>query len=305
MSEHQSGLPPSGMEVELCGLKLKHPVLNCSGTFDLPAAVEAFGQSVIESFPFSCFVSKTITVDPRTGNPPPRIVEAPYGLINSIGLPNRGIEGFIASDLPRLAELPVPLVVSVAGFSDDEFVQLVRETSEQTDVDALELNISCPNVKSGCVYGVDPGETERLLTALRDITEKPLIVKLTPQASDIAATGAAAERGGADALSLINTVPAPIAANSQKAGEEGSGGLSGPAIKHTALARVREVSNAVRIPLVGMGGIGSGSDAYEFLKLGCRCVAVGTENFRDPLAAGRIAKELQEIPAPDQVSFDR
>lgn len=295
MSEHQSGLPPSGMEVELCGLKLKHPVLNCSGTFDVPSAVKTFGHSVLESFPFSCFVSKTITVDPRIGNPPPRIVEAPYGLINSIGLPNRGIEGFIASDLPRLAELPVPLVVSVAGFSDDEFVQLVRETSEQTDVDALELNISCPNVKSGCVYGVDPDDTERLLTALRDITEKPLIVKLTPQAGDIASIGTAAERGGADALSLINTVPTPITTDTQKAEGEGSGGLSGPAIKQTALASVRAVSDAVRIPLIGMGGISTGNDAYEFLKLGCACVAVGTENFRDPLAAHRITKELQEI----------
>ncbi len=287
---------PRDLKVDLCGIRLEHPVINGSGTFDVPAAVEAFGESVIDRFPFSCFVSKTITVAPRAGNRPPRLREAPNGLINSIGLPNKGLEGFIASDLPRLSELPVPLMVSVAGFSDDEFNTLVRDVSEQPDVDALELNISCPNVKSGCIYGTDPEETERLLSQVRGVTDKPLIVKLTPNTSDVAAVAVGAERGGADALSLINTVKATTKnAGASSLQEELSGGLSGPAIKEVAISTVRSVSNEVALPLIGMGGIDDGLSAYEFFQAGCCCVAVGTENFRDPLAASRVVSEFRQM----------
>lgn len=288
------------MTVDLCGIKLKHPVINGSGTFDFPAAVETFGESVIDRFPFSCFVSKTITLEPRMGNRPPRLIETSNGLINSIGLPNKGLEGFITSDLPRLSELPVPLIVSVAGFSDDEFKTLVRDVSEQPDVDALELNISCPNVKSGYIYGTDPEETERLLSQVRGLTNKPLIVKLTPSASDVAAVGVGAERGGADALSLINTVQATTnGTGTSSITTELTGGLSGPAIRDTALSRVRSVAKEVRLPLIGMGGINDGESAYKFFREGCCCVAVGTENFLDPLAATRIVSELRELIESD------
>ncbi len=287
----------TSLAVNLCGLELEHPVLNGSGTFDVPAAVETFGESVIEDFPFSCFVSKTITMERRTGNPPPRLFEIASGLINSIGLPNKGLEGFIASDLPRLAELPVPLMVSVAGFSCDEFCKLVRDVAEQPDVDLVELNISCPNVESGYVFGTDPTETERLLETVRKETEKPLIAKLTPEAGDIAAVGLAAERGGADGLSLINTVK-EAGGHHEGVGQAlgaGSGGVSGPAIKSTALSLVGDVTENVEIPVIGMGGICNGRDAREFLAIGCTCIAVGTENFRNPLAAKLILAELKEL----------
>ncbi len=287
----------TSLSVDLCGFELEHPVLNGSGTFDLPAAVETFGESVIEDFPFSCFVSKTITMEQRTGNPPPRLFEIASGLINSIGLPNKGLEGFITSDLPRLAELPVPLMVSVAGFSCDEFCKLVRDVTEQPDVDMVELNISCPNVESGHIFGTDPAETERLLEAVRETTEKPLIAKLTPEADDVAAVGLAAERGGADGLSLINTVKETVALHEGvgQALGAGSGGISGPVIKPTALSLVGEVTGIVDIPVIGMGGICNGRDAREFLDRGCTCVAVGTENFRNPLAGKLILVELKEL----------
>ena len=161
---------------------------------------------MLEQFPFDAFVSKTITLAPRQGNPPPRLWETPAGLINSIGLPNKGLEGFLASDLPELAELPVPLVVSVMGFSHDELAQLVARVGERDEVAMIELNVSCPNVETGLVMGADPAETARAVERTRPLTEKPLIVKLTPNASEPQAVAAAAEGAGADAVSLINTL---------------------------------------------------------------------------------------------------
>ena len=171
--------------VELGGLELAHPILNGSGTFDAIAALRAFGEELREQFPFSAFVSKTITLAPREGNPPPRLWETPAGMINSIGLPNKGLEGFLADDLPALARLPVPLVVSVAGFSPEEFATLVETVGERPEVAAIELNVSCPNVKSGCVMGAEPRETWNLMERLRPLTSKALIVKLTPNVTDV------------------------------------------------------------------------------------------------------------------------
>ncbi|HKF79440.1 MAG TPA: dihydroorotate dehydrogenase [Thermoleophilaceae bacterium] len=284
---------------ELCGVPLRGPVLNGSGTFDAIAARRAFGDALLEQFPFDAFVSKTITVEPRDGNPPPRLWETPAGMINSIGLPNRGLEGFLAHDLPQLVELPVPLVVSVMGFSVDELARLLSGVGERAEVAMMELNFSCPNVETGLVMGAEPEETEAAVDRLRPLTEKPLIVKLTPNAVDPAGVAEAAERAGADAVSLVNTLKGmafdPRTGRAWLGGV--TGGLSGPAIGAVALEQVHAVAERVRIPVIGMGGIASGHDAREFLDAGAACVAVGTENFRDPAAGRRVAFELAEPQA--------
>jgi dihydroorotate dehydrogenase (NAD+) catalytic subunit len=282
--------------VELAGLRLAHPVLNGSGTFDAIAARRAFGDELVERFPFSAFVSKTITPEPRAGNPPPRLYETPSGLINSIGLPNKGLEAFLAEDLPALASLPVPLVVSVMATSHEDFARLVDGVGGRDEVSAIELNVSCPNVKSGLVVGEQPAETLELTRALRPLTEKPLIVKLTPNVADPAAVALAAEEGGADAVSLINTLKAGAIApgGSEPWLGAGSGGLSGPAVRPVALEQVRRVAEAASIPAIGMGGIESGRDAADFLVAGAAAIAVGTASFRDPQAGIRVREGLEE-----------
>jgi dihydroorotate dehydrogenase (NAD+) catalytic subunit len=284
------------LRVELGGLHLAHPVLNGSGTFDAIAALRTFGEEVRDRFPFSAFVSKTITLAPRGGNPPPRLWETPSGMINSIGLPNKGLEGFLAQDLPELATLPVPLIVSVAGFSHEEFAALVENVAERPEVAAIELNVSCPNVKSGCVMGAEPRETWALLERVRPLTAKPLVVKLTPNVSDVVPVARAAEESGADAASLINTLrglAVDPGSNRPWLGA-GQGGLSGPAVRAVALEMIYAIASDARLPLVGMGGIQSGRDALDFLAAGARCVAVGTESFRDPAAGLRVRAELSE-----------
>lgn len=274
--------------IEFCGLRLANPVINASGTFDAIAARRVYGDALLEDFPFSAFVSKTITLEPRAGNEPQRIWETPAGMINSIGLPNKGLEGFMAEDLPALAELPVPLIVSVMATGREDFGRMVGALEQREEVAAFELNVSCPNVHSGLIVGEQPAETVALLEALRPLTAKPLIVKLTPNVADPAAVAVAAQEGGADAVSLINTVKA--------SGGPVTGGLSGPAIRPIAIAQVRAVAAALRLPIVGMGGISSGADAAEMLAAGATLVAVGTESFRDPRAGSRIAAELSESP---------
>src|SRR6476646_11846679 len=259
---------------EFCGIQLAHPVINATGTYDAIAARRVFGDALLEDFPFSAFVSKTITPEPRAGNAPQRIWETPAGMINSIGLPNKGLEGFLAEDLPQLAELPVPLIVSVMATGKEEFARLVSAVGERSEVAALELNVSCPNVHSGLIVGEQPEETEALLWALRPLTEKPLIVKLTPNVADPAAVAVAAEQGGAAAVSLINTLKASAIdpATGRPALAAGHGGLSGPAVRPIALQQVRVVAAASAVPVVGMGGICNGADAAEFLAMGASIV---------------------------------
>jgi dihydroorotate dehydrogenase (NAD+) catalytic subunit len=280
--------------IDFCGIELRHAVINGSGTFDAIAARRAFGDELLREFPFSAFVSKTITPEPRAGNPPPRLWETPSGLINSIGLPNKGLDGFLDHDLPQLTELPVPLIVSVMGTSHEEFVRLVEGVAGRDEVAAIELNVSCPNVKSGLIVGESPEEARSLLERVRPLTGKPLIVKLTPNVADPIPVALAAEAGGADAVSLINTLRAT--AIDPGSGERwlggGTGGLSGPAVRAVALAHVGAVSAAISVPLVAMGGISSGRDAAEMVSAGARIVAIGTESFRDPAAGSRIAAEL-------------
>jgi dihydroorotate dehydrogenase (NAD+) catalytic subunit len=287
------------MPTEFCGLHLQHPVINASGTFDAIAARRVYGDRLLEEFPFSAFVSKTITLEPRAGNEPQRIWETPAGMINSIGLPNKGLEGFLAEDLPQLGELSVPLIVSVMATGHDDFKRMVSALDERNGVAALELNVSCPNVHSGLIVGEQPEETVALLEALRPLTEKPLIVKLTPNVADPAAVAVAAEEGGADAVSLINTLKASaIDPATRRPGiAAGHGGLSGPAVRPVAIAQLRAVANAVSVPIVGMGGVGSGEDAEEMIAAGATLVAVGTESFRDPRAGSRIAAELSDRSA--------
>jgi dihydroorotate dehydrogenase (NAD+) catalytic subunit len=280
--------------VDFCGIELADPVINASGTYDAIAARKVFGDELLEQFPFAAFVSKTITLEPRAGNEPQRIWETPAGMLNSIGLPNRGLDGFLVEDLPQLAELPVPLIVSVMGTSHEQFARLVKGVAERDEVAAVELNVSCPNVHSGLIVGEQPAETEALLETLRPLTEKPLIVKLTPNVADPATVAVAAEAGGADAVSLINTLKGSAIdpASGEAALAAGHGGLSGPAVRPIALQHLRAVTAATRLPAIGMGGIGSGADAREFLAAGATLVAVGTENFRDPRAGSRIREEL-------------
>jgi dihydroorotate dehydrogenase (NAD+) catalytic subunit len=274
-------------------------VINASGTFDALAARRAFGDALIDEFPFAAYVTKTVTVAPRQGNPPPRLWELGSGMINSIGLPNKGLERYLAEDLPALAALPVPLIVNVMGFTRDQVAELVSAFAARDEVAGLELNVSCPNVETGLVMGADPREVAKLLERVRPLTNKPLIVKLTPNAGDVPAVAKAAEAAGASALSLINTLKGmaldPATARPWLGGT--TGGVSGPAVRAVALAQVHAVAQAVGIPVVGMGGVQHGQDALDLVRAGASLVAVGTESFRDPAAGGRVARELLELLA--------
>ena len=286
----------SDLSVDLCGIRLEHPVINGSGTFDAIAARRAFGDALEAAFPFSMFVSKTITLEPRAGNPPPRLYETPAGMVNSIGLPNKGLDGFLEHDLPELARLEAPLCVSVMAPSREGFAALVEGIGGRDEVAAIELNVSCPNVKSGLIVGEQPDETRALCEELRPLAAKPLIVKLTPNCSDPAAVAAGAAEGGADAVSLINTLRAagPDPETLRPWLGAGSGGLSGPAVRAVALDQVRRVAATVDIPVIGMGGIETGEDALAFLAAGATAIAVGTASFRDPAAGTRVRIELAE-----------
>ena len=308
-----------GMEggVEFCGLRLAHRVINGSGTFDAIAARRAFGEELDRRFPFAAYVSKTITLQPRAGNPAPRLWEsAGGGLINSIGLPNKGLEGYLAEDLPQLSELStaavpggergtarvaVPLITNVMGSSAEELARLIEACEQRREISAFELNVSCPNVKTGLDIGADPEQLQDVVSVCRTKTRKPLIVKLTPNTANVSACALAAEAGGADAVSLINTLRAlalaPARATAAPGQRDtwlggGSGGLSGPAIRAVALAQVAAVAARVSIPVVGMGGVQSATHARDLLDVGATLVAVGTESFRDPAVASRIAREL-------------
>jgi dihydroorotate dehydrogenase (NAD+) catalytic subunit len=282
--------------IEFCGLELAHPVINGSGTFDAIAASRCFGPELIDRFPFAAFVSKTITLGPRQGNRPPRLWETPAGMINSIGLPNRGLAGYLESDLPFLGRLGVPLITNVMGSTTAEFAQLIEALTGRPEIAGFELNVSCPNVSTGLDIGADPRELQQLVQKIRPLTPKPLIVKLTPNCADVAAGALAAQEAGADAISLINTLRAMgIGPRGEASLGERFGGLSGPAIRAVAVAQVAAVAARVELPIVGMGGVSRGRDAADLLAAGATLVAVGTESFRDPAAGSRVAGELAEI----------
>ena len=302
------------MTVSFCGLELAHPVINGSGTFDAIAARRAFGAGLWDAFPFAAYVSKTITLEPRQGNPPPRLWETAGGLVNSIGLPNKGLERYLAEDLPELAGMKaaargggepssIPLITNVMGSSAEEFSRLLEACDARPEIAALELNVSCPNVKTGLDIGADPPSLEGLLRAVRGRTRKPLIVKLTPNTADVPACAQAAQDGGADAVSLINTLRAMALAPRTRSRPPSlwlggrTGGLSGPAVRAIALAQVAAVAERVSVPVVGMGGVQSAAHACDLIDVGATLVAVGTESFRDPAAAAGIARGLATADA--------
>jgi dihydroorotate dehydrogenase (NAD+) catalytic subunit len=300
--------------VDFCGLELGHPVINGSGTFDAIAARRAFGEGLCAAFPFAAYVSKTITLEPRVGNPPPRLWETPGGLVNSIGLPNKGLERYIAEDLPELADIiagartigdpgPVPLITNVMASSADDFARLVEACEAREEIAAVELNVSCPNVKTGLDIGADPRQLQEVVRAARGRTGKPLIVKLTPNTADVATCAQAAQEGGADAVSLINTLRAMALSPGSHSQPQrprrpwlggGTGGLSGPAVRAIALAQVAAVAERVNVPVVGMGGVQCAAHARDLIDVGAMLVAVGTESFRDPAAGARIARGLAQ-----------
>jgi dihydroorotate dehydrogenase (NAD+) catalytic subunit len=268
--------------VDIAGLNLKNPVIAASGTF-------GFGREYSEYMDLNKIGGisvKGLKLKPTKGNKPPRIAETPAGILNSVGLQNPGVEAFIRDEIPFLRTFNTKIIVNVAGNTIEDYCEMVEILSD-ADIDAIELNISCPNVKEGCLaFGTSAGGTSLLVRRVREYCKKPLIVKLTPNVSDVREIAIAAEQAGADCVSLINTVlgmaidihkKKPILYNN-------FGGLSGPAIKPIAVRMVYEVSKAVNIPVIGMGGISTGDDAVEFLLAGAGAVMVGTANFVNPSA---------------------
>ena len=281
------------LSVRIGSLLLKNPILTASGTFGYGdeyahvVALDAIGG----------VVTKTITVHPRAGNAPARVAETPAGMLNSIGLENVGLERFRSEKLPRLAELNATVIASIGGETAEELETLLRALGQERGVGAFEVNFSCPNVAAGGArYWADPARLERTLARLRPLTTRPLIAKLSPDVTDIRDTARACERGGADALTAVNTfvgLAIDLDHMQSKLGKA-TGGLSGPAIKPLALARCWEAAGAVRIPVLGSGGIASGRDALEFMAAGATAVQVGTATFVEPEACTRVLAEMRE-----------
>ncbi len=279
------------LAVELGPLSLANPILTASGTFGGSDEMADF----FDLSRLGAIVLKTVTLHPRRGNRPPRVAETPFGMLNSIGLPNGGIDYFIENQLPVLREIPTTRVVNVAGDTVDQFIEGVRRLDAAGGMDAFELNISCPNVEGGRLpFGSDPKVTEVLVRGVRGVTDLPLIVKLSPNVTDVVVIAQAAAAGGADVLSLINTLLGMAIDPRTKRPKLGSnfGGLSGPAIKPVAVKMVWEVSRSVDLPVIGIGGIRDVDDVIEFLLAGASAVQVGTANYLEPTVIPRLLDEL-------------
>lgn len=302
------------LSVKIGKLKLKNPVMVASGTFGYAEEFIRF----IDLKKLGAVVSKTITLNPRKGNPAPRTCETPSGMLNSIGLENPGLEGFIKSKLPYLCKIGIPVIVSIASETDpQEFVSLAKRLDKIKQISAIELNISCPNIKVHSQQSIvhskklraklisqDPQATYKVVNAVRKITNKTLIAKLSPNVTDIAEIALAAEKAGSDAVSLINTLTGmSIGINSREPKIASVvAGLSGPAIRPVAVRMVWEVFRKIKIPIVGMGGIMNSDDALEFILAGASAVAVGTANFINPKAAIEIIRGLNEYLAKNKIS---
>lgn len=281
------------MSVEIAGLKLRNPVMTASGTFGYG---EEF-KDYVDLEKIGAFVTKGLSLKPRAGNPTPRIVETPGGMLNAIGLQNVGIDVFIQKKVPFLRTVNTPAIANFFGYTPDEYAELAARLDAIPEVAALEVNISCPNVKQGgIVFGTDPACAASVVAACRAATRKTLIVKLSPNVTDIVEMAQACEAAGADALSVINTLTGmaidlerrrPVLANV-------TGGLSGPAIKPIALRMVWQVARAVKVPVIGIGGIMSATDALEFILAGATAVQVGTASFVNPNVSQEIAEGMEQ-----------
>ena len=279
--------------VNIAGVELKNPIMTASGTFGSGREFEPY----IDLNRIGCVVVKGVASKEWLGNPAPRIVETYGGMINAVGLQNPGIDVFIKEDIPFLRQYDTKIAVNIAGRTIEEYVE-VAEKLRHADVDLLELNISCPNVKQGGVaFGIDPAMAQRVTEAVKKVARQPLIVKLSPNVTDITEIARAVEAGGADAISLINTlIGSRIDVHKRKfILSTKQGGLSGPAIKPVAIRMVYLVANAVNLPIVGMGGIMTGEDAIEFMMAGANAVAIGTANLIDPTATMKVLDEIENF----------
>ena len=288
-------------KVSLCGIPLDNPVIPASGTF-------GFGYEFAELYDINClgtFSFKGTTAEPRFGNPTPRIAETPSGMLNAVGLQNPGMDAVIASELPRLAKcFHKPVMANVSGFSEEEYVRVCEKFDEVETVGWIEVNISCPNVHGGGMsFGTSPEVAENITAAVRHVTKKPLIIKLSPNVTDIVSIAQACEAAGADGISLINTLMGmridlrrrrPLLAN-------GTGGLSGPAVFPVALRMVYQVYEAVKIPVVGMGGVSSAQDVVEMMLAGATAVEVGAANLVNPYACRDIIADLPRVMEAYQI----
>lgn len=271
------------ISVDIGGIKLKNPVMTASGTFSYAAEFD----DLIDLNRLGGIIVKGLSLEPSKGNPPPRIVETPCGMLNAIGLENVGIEAFIDEKLPFLKTIDAPVIANIYGQTIEEYARLAERIDAVADITGIELNISCPNVKSGGVaFGIDPDVAEKVVARVREKTTKSLMVKLSPNVTDVEQIARRVESAGADSISLINTITGmavdlqarkPVLANI-------TGGLSGPAIKPIALRMVWQVAGAVDIPVIGIGGIMTARDALEFILVGAVAVQVGTANFVNPAA---------------------
>lgn len=278
------------LSLNLCGVKLKNPIIAASGIF-------GFGREFDTLYDIGALGGisvKGLSLKPRTGNPPSRIAETPSGMLNSVGLQNPGVDSFIENDLPWLMTKDVAILANITGTSMDEYCRMAQKLAP-TGVHLLEMNISCPNVHEGGVaFGVKPESVYAITKAVKAVSRQPLIVKLTPNVADITENALAAQEAGADALSMINTLTG-IAVDVHRRSmvlRNNTGGLSGPAVRPVALRMVWQSAQKVSIPIIGMGGIETGEDAAAFMLCGAKAVMVGTANFTDPFACPRIIGEL-------------
>jgi dihydroorotate dehydrogenase (NAD+) catalytic subunit len=291
----------SRLNIELPGLTLKNPIMPASGCF-------GFGREYSQFYDLNklgAIMIKATTVEPRFGNPTPRVAETSAGMLNAIGLQNPGLEKVMSNELPWLSQFDVPIIANVAGSVEEDYIEVARSISKAPNVHALELNISCPNVKTGGIaFGTIPEVARQLTRKVKEVSEVPVYVKLSPNVTNIVEMAKAVEAGGADGLTMINTLVGlrldlktgkPILANT-------TGGLSGPAIKPVALRMIYEVSQAVSIPIIGMGGIESAEDVIEFFYAGASAVAVGTANFVDPFVCPAIIDDLPLLL--DQLGYE-
>jgi len=283
------------LRIKIGSVDFNNPIFVASGTYGYGTEVSELADVTV----LGAIVTKSITRYPREGNPPPRIVETPSGMLNSIGLANIGVEAYINKMIPLYEELKTPIIMNIAGSTEDEYAEILEMTElVSSNIAGYEINISCPNVNEGGMeFGVDCDLTEQLTTRLRKLTDRLLIMKLSPNVTDIAAIGVAAEKGGADALSAINTLVGMSinTANKKSNIHYGYGGLSGPAIKPVGLACVHKIHQAVDIPLIGIGGITSADDVLEYVLAGAAAVEVGTANYRDPNVGNNIIVELDTL----------